>query len=141
MEPSVVEDLLSDESKRKRYLRRAVNLQNTIISWMLETTSNYTAWLAYWCYGDVRIILWSDIICCFVIIPSSYIVNTDAFKSYLLASQWYTSFIDRFRTNRVHPVENEGVQIGIPRNDVRCVAVVAEEIPSSIANEFISRNK
>ena len=141
MEPSIVEDLLTDESKRKRFRRRAVNLQTTITSWLLEATTNCTAWIVYWFYGDFRIIMWSDIICCFVLIPSSYIFNTDGFKSYLLVSQWYTSFIDRFRPNRVHPVQNEGIEIGIPRNDVGCVAVVGEEIHSDIANEFISRNK
>ena len=142
-----VVDLLSDESKRKRYRRYAVSIQNTIISWLLEFATNLMI-LIVWFLGvvesgnrrTIETIMYLDAICCFVLIPSSYIVNTNDFKSYLLASQCYVSFIDRFRSNRVNPVKNEKIQMGVMSNHAPDVVIVAKEIPTPIANEFLSGN-
>ena len=48
---------------------------------------------------------------CFVIIPASYIFNTEVVKSYLLSSRRYMTFIDIFRPNKIHPIANERIQM------------------------------
>ena len=53
--------------------------------------------------------MWLDTIVCFVLIPSTYIANTEVSKAYFLASAWYTSFIDRFRSNNANPDLNERI--------------------------------
>ena len=50
---------------------------------------------------------------CFVIIPISYISNTEAVKSYLLTTRCCTTFVDIFRSNKINPVTNEGVEMNL----------------------------
>ena len=76
------------------------------------------------------VIMWFDTILCFVLIPSSYLANTEVSKAYFLASAWYTSFIDKFRSNKVNPAINEKIGMGIIRNDAPQVVILPSRIPT-----------
>ena len=53
-----------------------------------------------------------DFCCCFLLIPSSYICNTEKVKEYINSIGWYISIIDRYRTNVIESSINENIEMG-----------------------------
>ena len=45
----------------------------------------------------------------FVIIPSSYLLNTEVIKGFIIANGWMHYLRTLFPSNKIHPVENQDV--------------------------------
>ena len=110
--------ILSEESKTKRFRRKAVSIQTTFVSWILEAISGVCVLL--WYTGGFSIVSNSntvqylaglDCILCFIVIPSTYVANTDAAKKYFLSSGVCISILDAFRFNQPNQAGNEVIEM------------------------------
>ena len=108
-----LEAALSEESKTKRRRTKTINLQMTAISWALEFITGILAIaLMYFSFANEFAIVFlslTDVCMNFVVIPSSYIFNTEEVKQYIIAEGWRKWFNKSFRSNRVTPPTNDGL--------------------------------
>ena len=73
-----LEKILSEESRRKRTRNITINIQMTAISWLVEFVSGIIVLVtATFIMNDYtsQILAVIDILICFVVIPSSYILK------------------------------------------------------------------
>ena len=123
-----LEAVFDESSKQKRCRKNAINLQITATSWCLELISNVIV-LVWWFLAiehrsTIIILLWIDGIMCFIIIPASYISNTEVVKSNLPSSRWYMTFVNIFRSNKIHPVAIERIQMNhLPNEEFQDMSV------------------
>ena len=136
---------LDDDSKRKRYRTNAINIQITSTSWCLELISNTVILSWYFVATDNRdtntALIWIDTILCFVVVPASYIANTEVAKAYFLASGWYMLLIDRFRSNKINPVSLEEIEMKPDCKAVPPICIAPKPIPSTFGNIKALSNK
>ena len=112
-----IHSMLSEDSLRKRHRATVISIHITLTSWLLEFVSNWFIVLLG-CLGVQNntlkfIMLVLDTFCCFILIPASYICNTEKVKEYINSIGWYTSFIDQFRSRIFKPIQNENIEMRI----------------------------
>ena len=113
---------LSEESIRKRRRRNTIGIQIAFISWLLEFVAGILYICRYWMmqadlYSEwgYRLFNLFDLLMCFVLIPSSYLLNNEAVKLFIHAEGWTTFFRTRFkRSNDLN--ENHWRNIPTPFN-------------------------
>ena len=85
----------------------------TAISWCVEFTSGSLAMIMlHFNFTDELAIVplfFADVCLNFIVIPSSYIFNTDEVKQHIIAEGWLKWFNKSFRSNRVAPAANGGL--------------------------------
>ena len=107
-----VNALLSEESRIKRNRQKTINIQMTFISWLLEFVAGFVGGLQISVHMDPTIIFFIILIFVFlnfIMIPSTYLLNTQICKSIILAQGWWKSARTFLCPNRV----------GSPQNDVQ----------------------
>lgn len=112
--------MLTDESKRHRRRATTVGIHITTTSWALEFVTSLIV-LSFKVLDiddmETKFILFEVAnFCAFVIIPITYISNTEITKEYLRSIGWYISFIDRLRPNKVNPQQVDGIEMNILPN-------------------------
>ena len=111
--------LLSDPCKVKRRRRILLNMQFTILAWLVEFVGFLVIFLGIFIIGKNNSIITFCIqnvtaLLIFILVPSSYLINNSRFKSFILNSALYIAFIDQFfpisltQTNLI--VNNENVE-------------------------------
>ena len=102
--------MLSEDAKRKRHRWQIISIHITATTWILEFFgSSMLLALKFLNHesqvGNVILLeIW--LVHTTVLIPALYVCNTDNCKDYLKSIGWYNAFIDRFRSNKVKPVNN-----------------------------------
>lgn len=102
--------MLSEDAKRKRRRWQIISIHITATTWILELFgSSMLLALRFLNHespaGNVILLeIW--LVHTTVLIPALYVCNTDNCKDYLKSIGWYNAFIDRFRSNKVNPVNN-----------------------------------
>ena len=107
---------LSQESILKRRRRNTIGIQITVISWMLEFFANIITVSRYFVWKNAETNEWADrwfvllaLIMSYILIPGSYLLNSEAVKLFILAQGWITFIRDNteglFQRNR-SPDEN-----------------------------------
>ena len=109
--------MLSEDSLGKRHRATVISIHITLTSWLLEFVSNWFIVLLG-CLGVQNntlkfIMLLLDTFCCFILIPASYICNTEKVKEYISSIGWYMSLIDQLRSCIFKPITNENMEMGI----------------------------
>ena len=109
--------MLSEDSLRKRHRATVISIHITLTSWFLEFVSNWFIVLLG-CLGVQNntikfLVLVMDTFCCYILIPASYICNTEKVKEYINSIGWYMSFIDQFRSRFFKPIQNENMEMRI----------------------------
>ena len=108
-----IQVVLSEDSKIKRRRRNKVNLQMTVFSWSLEFITGLVLL-------SINIKIHNpetnvDFITCmvifdaflnFIIIPSSYILNNEVLKKFIMAEGWCKFFKCRRKTTKIDPDRN-----------------------------------
>ena len=108
--------MLSETSKRRRHRATVISIHITFTSWILEFLCN-------WCIillllvgvqnGAIKfLILVLDTGCCFILIPASYVCNTEKVKEYINSIGWYISLIDKSRSNAIQPSLHQNIEMG-----------------------------
>ena len=104
----VIGSILSRNSQIIRQRRKSVSIQMTIISWFIELIAGITALAVYFVYKKPNyVILLFNLVVNFIIIPGTYIVNTDACKHLILAQGWFAPLKRMCNSTRVSPLQND----------------------------------
>ena len=90
--------LLSEDSIRRRQRRNTIGIQITVFSWMLEFLAGSIFCARYWVplfysnenFYRIRMLLDNSV--CFVLIPSSYLLNNEDVKLSIQATGWRALF-------------------------------------------------
>ena len=112
--------MLSDDTKRCRYRATTVSIHITATSWALEFITGLIV-LSFKALAieslETKFILFEvGNFCGFVIIPVTYIFNTETTKEYLKSIGWYISCIDRLRPNKINPQQNNDMEMNVLPN-------------------------
>ena len=118
-----IQAMLSETSKQKRHRSTTISIHITAATWLIEfignsiliairfrnteanMNGNFVLFEVWWFHTAV-------------LIPAMYVCNTDNVKDYLKTIGWYNSFIDRFRSTKVSPTQNENIEMNvIPNNN------------------------
>ena len=112
--------MLSEDSLRKRYRAKVISIHVTLTSWFLEFVSNW--FIIFLSLFSVQIesikfvMLVMDTFSCFILIPASYICNTEKVKEYINSIGWYMTLIDKFRSNAVNPIQDQNIEMAVLPN-------------------------
>ena len=112
--------MLSETSKRRRHRATVISIHITFTSWILEFLCNWLIILLL-CIGIQNgtikfLVLVLDTGCCFILIPASYICNTEKVKGYLNTIGWYISLIDKSSSNAIQPSLHQNIEMrAVPR--------------------------
>ena len=109
--------MLSEDSLRKRHRATVISIHITLTSWFLEFVSNwFVVLLGCLCVQNDTIkflVLVMDTVCCYILIPASYICNTEKVKEYINSIGAYVYFIDQLRARIFKPIQNENMKMRI----------------------------
>ena len=105
--------MLSEDAKRKRHRWQIISIHITATTWILELFGSSMLlalrFLNHESQAGNIILLEIWLVHTTVLIPALYVCNTDNCKDYLKSIGWYNAFIDRFRSNKVSPIQNESM--------------------------------
>ena len=117
--------LLSDPAKAKRQRRINLNIQITILSWLVEFLSFFVIFLGTFILGNrnSKVTLAMQTLtafCYFLVVPSMYLVNSNNFKTVVLESKIYSVFSSLccFPLNEESKEENEGTNESMERRKI-----------------------
>ena len=83
--------MLYEETKRKRQRTKTINIQITVISWSLEFIAGLI-FILIWFIENRRIVIISDMVVNFILIPLVYVMNNDVNKGIIVAEGWLRGF-------------------------------------------------
>ena len=94
-------NLLSESSKSRRRRRNLLNIQITMLAWLVEIFGFVVVFVGSFILGhnnNITTFLMQAITLLFytVITPSMYLINGTEFKSIVVESNWYQAFLRRF---------------------------------------------
>ena len=94
-------NLLSESSKSRRRRRNLLNIQITMLAWLVEVFGFVVVFVGSFILGhknNITIFFLQAITILFytVITPSMYLINGAEFKSIIIESTWYQAFLRRF---------------------------------------------
>ena len=106
----VINALLSEEARIKRYRKKTINIQMTCISWSLEFVSGLIGMLQLVTQMKsasifLPLAVFSTLLN-FIIIPTTYLLNTELCKAFIFAQGWWKAFRILVSSNRVAPSQN-----------------------------------
>ena len=119
-----IQAMLSEASKQKRHRSTTISIHITATTWLIEFIGNSILMAIRFLDNEgnrngmfvLFEVWWFNTT---VLIPAMYVCNTDNVKDYLKTIGWYNSIIDRFRSNKVSPMQNENIVMNaIPNNNV-----------------------
>ena len=106
----VIDALLSEESRIKRHRTKTINLQMTALSWAIEFVTGLLCMIQL-VLVDVQepihksatfyaAMSLSTIFLSFIVIPFTYLLNTEVCKAVVIARGWWSSFLNLVVPNR-----------------------------------------
>ena len=110
---------LSEESKIKRHRTKTINLHMAIVSWSIEFVGGLSSLLIFAIhlspalhfildsYGRV-FLYFLPLFCNFIMIPTSYLLNTEIRKTFIIAQGWWKWFKNIFSLESTTPSQNAG---------------------------------
>ena len=114
---SGVNELLDDNAKRRRKHTETVNIQMSVMTWLIEFITGALVITLFTLDDNVTMIiliaLLDNIMTCMVI-PGAYILNTEIMKSKIIQNGWFRSLKPLRPSRRIQPAENEAA------NDPNC---------------------
>ena len=118
--------LLSDSSKNRRCRRNVLNIQITILGWLVEVLGFLivlvgTAIVGHGNAEATMALQASSMLFYAILLPSTMLINSLEVKDYIVESRWYITFINQFGCRPVYPStsDNDDADIAIEhdRND------------------------
>ena len=111
---SSINTALSEESLRKRNRRNTVNIKISFIAWSLEFSAGIILILHWYLTTNKHLIyamILIDVILRFILIPGTYLLNTDVIKALVISNGWFSSFRGTVQANRIFPTENDDIEM------------------------------
>ena len=112
-----VNELLNDNAKRSRKHTQTVNIQMSVMTWLIEFITGCLLMINFTMSDNITIIIiinLFDVILTFVVIPGAYILNTEVMKSKIIQNGWFRSLRTLSSSGRVQPAANE--EAYVPNN-------------------------
>ena len=109
----------------------------SFISWSLEFITGGIGLTIYFLATEINTVVCFallDVCLNFVIIPSSYILNTEVTKAFIIAQGWCKSFRCFFCSNQVGPAPNEDIEMDAMPNVIPASNVIPAPIPTISGN-------
>ena len=118
-----------------------ISLQMATFSWSLELITGVVTLGIYFASSHdeyqkaVYISLTMLVVCIhFIVIPASYILNTEDYKPFIIAQGWFEYFTNQWPFNKVNgAVPNENIEMGNNLNQDEPIALLAP-IPTISGN-------
>jgi hypothetical protein len=93
--------VLSSSSKSRRHRRNILNIQITILAWLVEFTGGFLIFLGSFILRHQNSIVTLSLqtftfILYFVLVPSIFLINDPHFKGVIIESKWYATFLNIF---------------------------------------------
>ena len=107
---SGVNELLNDNAKQRRKHTKTVNIQMSVMTWLIEFITGCLLIILFTLDDNITIIViiaLLDGIMTFVAIPGAYILNTEIMKSKIIQNGWFRSLRPFRYSRRIQPAENE----------------------------------
>ena len=98
-----IKNVLSDSAKARRQRRSSLNIQITILAWLVEFFGFFTMFLGSFILGhddnSVTLCLQTlSLILYFIITPSTLLLNSSKLKVRVIDSEWYMKFHKIFQS-------------------------------------------
>ena len=100
--------LLTDSTKKRRNRRNVLNIQVTILGWLVEVLGFLIVLVGTTIvgHGNAQVTMAlqaSSMLFYAVLLPSTMLVNSLEVKNAIVESRWYITFIDQFKWLSVYP--------------------------------------
>ena len=136
-----IQAMLSETSKQKRHRSTTISIHITAATWLIEfignsiliairfrnteanMNGNFVLFEVWWFHTAV-------------LIPAMYVCNTDKVKDYLKTIGWYNTFIDRFRSSKVGPIQKDNIMMNAIPNNIAPTSCNENEISSRTKPKF-----
>ena len=104
--------LLSKSSKSRRHRRNILNIQITILAWLVEFIGFFLIVLGSLILRHQNSIVTLSLqtftfTLYFIIVPSVFLINDSHFKGIIIESNWYISFLNIFSCGQLNEIEEE----------------------------------
>ena len=109
-----VNELLNDNAKRSRKHTQTVNIQMSVMTWLMEFITGCLLMINFTMSDNITIIIiisLFDVIMTFVVIPGAYILNTEVMKSKIIQNGWFRSLRTLPSSGRIQPAANEEANV------------------------------
>ena len=129
----IVSKTLSEKVRMRRQRRKTINIQMTIISWFIEFIAGIANLAIYFLYKEAVVLALLglfNIFVNFVVIPGTYILNTEDCKRFIIEQGWIKSLRRMRHSTRVSPSQNEIQKADNQLNDVHCNKPMPQPIPT-----------
>ena len=111
---SFLDKALSEEVRTRRRRRYTISIKMTITSWSLELVTGAISLVNTLIFGHydsleiaTQVLVAVHVFLYFVVIPSSYLLNTEVTKDRIVEKGWTNAIPRERRKNRVTPIANE----------------------------------
>ena len=111
---SGVNELLSDDAKRRRKHTETVNIQMSFMTWLIEFITGCLLIILFTLDDNITIIIilfLLDSIMTLVAIPGAYILNTEIMKSKIIQNGWFRSLRTLTSSGRIQLAANEDANV------------------------------
>ena len=139
----VVSAMLSEKVRIKRQRRKTINIQMTIISWLIEFISGIAILAMYFLFKEANIVTlfaMFNTFLNFVIIPGTYILHTEVCRTLVVAQGWSLTIIRMCHPTRVSPLQDEDQNSDEHHNDVPPRQAMPQPIPTISGNISARQN-
>ena len=109
---------LCEEVKIRRRRRYTISIKMTIISWSLELITGVISLVNTLIFGHddsleivTQVLVAVHVFLYFVVIPSSYLLNTEIFKNRIVEQGWISAIPREKRNSRIAPLENQDAEM------------------------------
>ena len=133
----IVSEILSEKVRTRRQRRKTINIQMTIISWLIEFIAGIGNLAIYFLYDEndiVALFAMFTIFVNFVVIPGTYILNTEACKRFIIEQGWIVSLSRMCNSTRVSPLQNEDQNLDNHLHDIHRQNPMPQRIPTISGN-------
>jgi len=133
----IVSEILSEKVRTRRQRRKTINIQMTIISWLIEFIAGIGNLAIYFLYDEnaiVALFAMFTIFINFVVIPGTYILNTEACKRFIIEQGWIMSLGRMCNSTRVSPLQNEDQNLDNHLHDIHRQNPMPQRIPTISGN-------
>ena len=133
---------MSDAAKIKRTRRNTINIQMSFLSWSLEFIAGIIFLVSDLVYKDITelylYLLFIDNTLTFVIIPSSYILNTEVIKDFIIANGWSKPIRTLFPSRKIGQAPNNNNELQANPNAAISHRVATKPIPTISGNYIVT---
>ena len=109
---------LSDDYRKRRHRRYTISLQMTVTSWSLELVTGIIALgnTLFFSHHEIfntttQILVFTHVFLYFVVIPGSYLLNTEVSKNLIVEQGWGKILPFHRSRNRVAPAPDEDIEM------------------------------